>query len=282
MHIRLVAAAAIALLLAAPAWGRGRARIAALQTGLVERGLYHGTVDGVLGPATTAAVRRLQRSAGLQIDGIPGRRTRRALARYGRHSIGSRVLRRGAKGWDVAALQFQLAWHGFPSGAFDGVFGARTKSALLGFQAWAGLGADGLAGPETLRALRRSPAQCPVRLAWPLRGSVTSSFGPRGRRFHEGLDLGAPLGTVVRAARAGRVVFAGRNDGFGKLVTLAHHHGVVTMYAHLSRITVRTGERLEAGARVGLVGQTGDATGPHLHLEVQLRGASVDPLPALE
>jgi peptidoglycan hydrolase-like protein with peptidoglycan-binding domain len=281
MRARVAAVLALAVLFAPPAWGRGSARIAALQTGLVARGLYDGSVDGVLGPATESAVRRFQRRAGLEVDGVPGPRTRRALGRFGRHSIGSRVLTRGQSGWDVAALQFQLAWHGFPSGSFDGVFGERTESALLAFQTWAGLSADGMGGPGTLRALWKPPAQCPIRLGWPLRAAVSSPFGPRGDRFHEGVDLSAPEGTPVRASRSGRVVFAERNNGFGKLVTLAHHQGVVTMYAHLSRIDVRVGQRVREGARVGLVGHTGHATGPHLHFEVRLRGASVDPLPAL-
>ena len=77
-------------------------------------------------------------------------------------------------------------------------------------------------------------------------------------------------------------MFAGRNDGFGKLVVLAHHHGVTTYYAHLSRILVVGGQRLAEGDTLGRVGHTGDATGPHLHFEVRLRGASIDPLPALD
>jgi murein DD-endopeptidase MepM/ murein hydrolase activator NlpD len=281
MRARTVAALVVALTVVSPAWSRGTARIAAVQTALTMKGLYQGTVDGVLGPGTRKAVRHLQRAAHLQVDGVPGPRTLRALGRYGRHPIGSRVLRHGAVGLDVAALQFRLAWHGFPSGNFDAVFGYRTQFALQGFQQWAGLRADGKAGPSTLRALERPPAQCPIHLGWPLHGGVNSPFGPRGGRFHEGVDLAAPEGARVGASVAGRVVFAGVNDGFGNLVTIEHRLGVVTMYAHLSRISVHVGERVHAGEKVGRVGHTGDATGPHLHFEVRLRGASVDPLPAL-
>jgi len=280
MAVRVLAAVA-ALLLAGPAWGQGSARIAALQTGLSAKGIYLGTIDGVLGPSTKAAVRRFQRRVGLTPDGVPGQSTRRALGRYGRHPIASRILTRGAVGWDVAALQFKLAWHGFPSRAFDGVFGARVETALIGFQEWAGLTADGRAGPDAWRALRKPPASCPIRLGWPLRGRIASPFGPRWNRFHEGVDISAGEGDRIGASLAGRVVFAGWNDGFGQLVTIAHHHGLVTMYAHLSRIEVETGQRVSAGEEVGRVGHTGDATGPHLHFEVRLRGASVDPLPAL-
>ncbi len=281
MWARTVAAGLVALTIASPAFGRGSARVAALQTGLARKGLYRGTVDGVLGPDTRSAVRRLQRRAHIQVDGIAGPRTLRALGRYGRHPIGSRVLHRGQFGLDVAALQFRLAWHGFPSWMFDGLFGERTKEALLSFQAWADLKADGRAGPSTLAALRRPPARCPIALRWPLRGDVASPFGPRGGRFHEGVDLSAPEGARIGASVSGRVTFAGWNDGFGRLVTIAHGHGVVTMYAHLSRIETRVGERVSAGEVVGRVGHTGRATGPHLHFEVRLRGASVDPLPAL-
>ena len=106
-----------ALVLAAPAAGAGSAKIAALQVGLRAHGVYDGSVDGLAGPATTAGVRKLQRRAGLTVDGVVGPATRKALGRYGRGMLGRRQLADGAIGWDVAALQFSLAWHGFPSGA---------------------------------------------------------------------------------------------------------------------------------------------------------------------
>ena len=280
MAVRVLAAGA-ALVLASPAWGQGSARVAALQTALTAKGLYSGTIDGVNGSATRAAVRRFQRSAGIQIDGVAGPRTRRAFGRFGRHPIGSRVLSRGSFGWDVAALQFKLAWHGFPSRTFDGVFGPRVQTAVTAFQEWAGLMPDGRAGPATWRALRNAPASCPIRLGWPLDGPVVSPFGPRWNRFHEGVDIDAPEGALVGASRSGRVIFADWNDGFGRLVILAHHHGVTTYYAHLSKILVVVGQRLSEGDTLGRVGHTGDATGPHLHFEARLRGASVDPLSAL-
>jgi murein DD-endopeptidase MepM/ murein hydrolase activator NlpD len=275
-------AAVVALTFTGVAWGAGSARVAALQTALTAKGIYGGTIDGINGPGTRAAVRRFQRSVGLTPDGVAGQRTRRALGRYARHGIGSRVLHRGSVGWDVAALQFELAWHGFPSWTFDGVFGDRVEGAVTGFQEWAGLTADGRAGPATWRALRQPPASCPIRLGWPLHGPIVSPFAPRWKRFHEGLDIDAPEGARVGASRSGRVVFAGWNDGFGQLVILAHHHGVTTYYAHLSRILVVVGQRLSEGDMLGRVGHTGDATGPHLHFEVRLRGASVDPAPALD
>ena len=329
----LVAVAA-ALAFAGSAAGAGQSGVAALQVGLSARGLYAGTIDGVAGRTTTTAVRAFQRRAHLPVDGIAGPRTRAALGRYGRHALGSRPLAVRAFGWDVAELQFLLAWHGFPSGPFDGRFGARTAGALRRFQRFAGLRPDGVASSGTLAALHAPLLRLPISLAWPLRGPIGSPFGPRGYGFHAGVDvivktmgsrltrlkprsgfcaetgaaisiflptlLGLPVSTThaiagsiagvgsvtrVKAVRwgvAGRVVWAGyRAGGWGLLVTIAHRDGVRTMYAHLSRVGVQVGQRVGAGERVGRVGATGDANGPHLHFEVRLRGAAVDPLPAL-
>jgi hypothetical protein len=267
---------------AGSAAGAGRSPVAALQVGLSARGLYAGTIDGVAGPTTAAAVRAFQRRAHLPADGLAGPRTRAALGRYGRHTLGSRALSVRAFGWDVAELQFLLAWHGFPSGPFDGRFGARTAAAMRRFQGFAGLAPDGVAGAGTIAALRAPLPRLPWSLAWPLRAPVGSPFGPRGAGFHAGIDLIASGGTPVAAAASGRVVWAGyRAGGWGRLVTIAHGDGVRTMYAHLSRVSVRVGERVGVGAQVGRVGATGDARGPHLHFEARLRGAAVDPLPAL-
>src|ERR1043166_598347 len=271
-----------ALTLAPVAAASGDADVAALQVALRARGLYSGTIDGFTGPSTTAAVKRFQRRRGLQPTGNVDSRTRRALGRYGSHLLGSRPLTRGAAGWDVAALQFLLAWHGFPSSTIDGGLGMHTEKALRGFQRGAGLSVDGVAGVTTIAALRRPPATCPISLAWPLQAPIGDSFGPRGNRFPRGLDLIAPRGTPIQAAASGRVVSAGfASGGWGKLVVILHSDGVRTLYAHLSKIEVRRGMLVDTGTRLGLVGSTGDATGPHLHFEVRLRGAAVDPTSAL-
>jgi lysozyme family protein len=276
------AAVLVALVLAPAAAASHNAGVAALQVALQARGFYAGTIDGVKGPATTNAIKRFQRRAGLSADGVVGPSTRRALGTYGRHLFGSRTLTRGAVGWDVAALQFLLAWHGFPSATFDGGLGQHTARALRRFQRWTGLAADGVAGPETFAALRKPPARCPLRLAWPVKAPIGDRFGPRGSGFHAGVDLVAAQGTPVRVAAPGRVTFAGfAVGGWGKLVVVSHSDGVTTMYAHLAAISVRRGATVGTGTRLGLVGATGDATGPHLHFEVRLRGAAVDPLPAL-
>jgi murein DD-endopeptidase MepM/ murein hydrolase activator NlpD len=279
-----VAAVLIAALALVPAAGaKGRAGVAALQVGLRGQNLYVGTIDGLLGPETVQAVRELQRRAGLPVDGVVGAKTRTALGRYARHQLGTRVLSRGASGWDVAALQYELAWHGFPSGSLDGHLGLRTELALRLYQRFAALAPDGVAGQAVLTALRSPPPRSPLTLAWPLDIPFSDGFGPRGNRFHSGVDFPAPRGTPIVAAAPGRVTFAGwyRGGGYGYLVTVAHGHGVRTLYAHLSSVAVRVGQRVGAGAELGGVGATGDATGPHLHFEVRVRGAAIDPLGAL-
>jgi murein DD-endopeptidase MepM/ murein hydrolase activator NlpD len=279
----LAATFVLVLALAAPAAAAvGKPNVAALQVALRARGLYVGTIDGLGGPSTTSAVRRLQRRARIAVDGVAGPQTRRALGRYARYRFGSRLLNIGKNGWDVAALQFALATHGFPSGTFDGGFGPHTEAALRRFQRFAKLGADGVAGPATYAALLRPPARSPISLQRPVRAPLGDRFGPRDNRFHTGIDFTASSGANVRAAASGRVVHAGWDSGgYGYLVTLWHGDGVRTMYAHLSAVLVHRGQRIAAGVRLGRVGATGHAFGPHLHFEVRVRGAAVDPLPAL-
>ena len=260
----------------------GRPDVAALQVALRGVGLYGGTIDGIPGPGTRAAVRTFQARNGLAADGVAGPATRGALGRRGRPTLGRRVMRRGHSGWDVAALQFKLAWRGFPSGSIDGGFGLRTEAALRRYQAWAGLTADGVVGAGTLRALRGSIPRSPIWLVHPVRWRLGDRFGPRGNRFHTGLDYPAPAGTTVMAAGRGRVVLAGWDaGGYGNTVVIEHPRGVRSMYAHLARIGVGRGAWVAAGNVIGSVGSTGFSTGPHLHFELRLGGASIDPLTAL-
>jgi murein DD-endopeptidase MepM/ murein hydrolase activator NlpD len=257
-------------------------RAAALQVALHAKGLYGGPIDGIAGPGTRAAVRRFQARRGLVVDGIAGPATRRALGRRGRPSLGRRQIARGDRGWDVAALQFLLETHGFPLGPVDGDLGPRGTSALVRFQYWAGLAADGVAGPATLARLRRRPARSILRFAWPMHVPTGDGYGPRGTGFHPGLDFPARMGTPVAAAGRGCVSFAGWNPGgYGNLVIVAHRLGMTSWYAHLSSIAVRRGTCVVAGSRIGRVGSTGYSTGPHLHFELRLRGAAVNPLTGL-
>jgi murein DD-endopeptidase MepM/ murein hydrolase activator NlpD len=273
----VTAALALALAIAPVALARS-SKTAALQVALRAKAVYAGTVDGIDGPRTQEGVRRFQARRGLAVDGVAGPRTRRALGWHGRHRLGSRAIGANARGWDVAALQWLLATHGFPSGAFDGELGPRGEAALQRFQAWAGLGADGLAGPATIAALRKPPPRSILRFAWPLQTAVGDGFGPRGNAMHTGIDLPAATGTPVAAAGRGCVSSAGYDaGGYGNLVVIQHRAGMTSWYAHLSRITVKPGQCVVAGNLIGRVGATGRATGPHLHFELRVGGAAVDP-----
>ena len=276
-------AALAALGLAAPAVSGVRSETAALQVALTARGLYQGPLDGLAGTATVTALTRFQRDAGLPVTGRLDRRTRLALGTLGRPLGGRRALGLGNVGWDVSVAEFRLARLGFVPGRIDGRFDADTRAAVRRFQRYAGLAPDGRLGPRTFRALRRArPARSPVKLAWPLQRRVVRRFGPSGRTFHPGIDIAAPYAAGIAAAGDGRVVWAGWSPGgLGLVVTIAHGRGVRSTYAHLARVDVRVGQRVVRGALIGLVGWTGEAKRSHLHLEVRVRGASVDPLTVL-
>src|SRR5204863_2763082 len=113
--------------------------------------------------ATNAAIRRLQRRAGIAVDGVAGAQTLSVLGRRGRPRLGARLLHEGNAGFDVAELQFLLSWHGFPCATIDGGFGSHTTAALRRFQRWVGLHADGVAGASTVRALGAPPRRSPLR-----------------------------------------------------------------------------------------------------------------------
>jgi len=97
-------------------------------------------------------------------------------------------------------------------------------------------------------------------------------------RYHRGVDFAAPSGTEVRSLSRGQVVFAGAQGGYGNTVVVESEHGVKTRYAHLSEVGVETGEEVSRGQEIGKVGDTGRATGPHLHLEMEQSGRLLDPL----
>ena len=267
-------------------------KVAAVQVALKRVGLYNATVDGVRGPLTKAAIMRFQRRRGLLVDGVVGPQTRRAFGKRGRPAFGSRAMKLGDRGWDVAAMQYILARRGYPPGAIDAVFGPITGTALRNFQAALGLAADGLAGPATIAGLRHGSASRgttpvaigPVRLLRPVAGPIGDRFGARRRkhRTHTGIDFPVAAGTPVGAAGVGVTEFAGRNSGgYGKLVVVRHRLGYTTWYAHLSLITTRAGEQVTGGTRLGYVGSTGRATGPHLHFELRKNAVPIDPVPYL-
>ena len=117
----------------------------------------------------------------------------------------------------------------------------------------------------------------------PVSGTITSRFGYRsspggiGSTNHKGLDIAAPNGTAIYASAAGTVEFSGNKGSLGKLVIINHGNGVKTYYAHCSTLKVSSGQKVEAGTNIASVGKSGTATGYHLHFEVRVNGASVNP-----
>ena len=141
---------------------------------------------------------------------------------------------------------------------------------------------------ESLRALERLITRAGRALAslpsrWPVRGAVNSEFGNRpspwtkGLEFHSGMDISAERGTPVRAPSAGTVAFAGTHSEYGLTVMLDHGQDLRTIYGHLSKIVVTLGQKVERGADIGITGNTGRSSGPHLHYEILIKGRSVNP-----
>ena len=141
---------------------------------------------------------------------------------------------------------------------------------------------------DNLRALERFLGRATRVLAalpsrWPVRGSINSGFGGRTSPwsarsdFHSGLDIGAPIGTPVKAPAPGTVVFAGVHAEYGQTLIVEHGHETKSLYGHLSRLNVAVNQKVQRGDIVALTGNTGRSSGPHLHYEIQVKGQSVNP-----
>ena len=133
---------------------------------------------------------------------------------------------------------------------------------------------------EAAKATPRASVHGGVRM---VSGRVTSGFGGRWGSFHQGLDIAAPIGTPIRAPLAGTVISSGPASGFGLWVRLRHADGTITVYGHINRSLVKIGQKVSAGQEIAEVGNRGQATGPHLHIEVVTpRGAKINPRPWLD
>jgi peptidoglycan hydrolase-like protein with peptidoglycan-binding domain len=276
--------------------------------------------DGAFGQRTEDAVRGFQRARGLDVDGIAGPDTLRALDAAVRARAASPmadgVLREGERGAEVRQLQERLNAAGARDAAgrplgTDGQFGQRTEEAVRSFQRARGLEVDGLAGPDTLRALQQPAPPRPnpgaplpnpgageppvqsVRSGWPVpgraeinvadkRGEGEGEFGtPRsGGREHKGIDINGRVGDRIESFAPGRVVFTGQMRGFGNTVIIQHEGGLQTVYAHLDRITVRNDQPVDRTTQIATMGRSGNtpSTGDtHLHFEIR-EGANGTPL----
>lgn len=156
--------------------------------------------------------------------------------------------------------------------------------AWLGLTRWIGCGGIDAGSPAEAEPVAAPDPAGPtvpgdVAWRWPLLGRVTSDFGPRNQRHHDGIDITATPGTPVEAAGAGTVVRAEWWFDYGRLVEIAHPDGRMTRYAHLDTFAVKPGDVVETAAVIGTVGSTGRVTGPHLHFELIENGEPIDPIP---
>jgi murein DD-endopeptidase MepM/ murein hydrolase activator NlpD len=153
----------------------------------------------------------------------------------------------------------------------------RVGQSLLipGSYTYASLGGIEGASGSTMWSVPRASRQ----FAWPVwSGSVTSGFGMRHGTMHDGVDIGAPIGTAVHAADTGVVVFAGKLNGYGNTVIIRHSDNYVTVYGHNSRILVSEGSPVVRGQNIAEVGTSGRTTGPNLHFEVRYDNHAYNPL----
>ena len=136
-----------------------------------------------------------------------------------------------------------------------------------------------LVPPERLRAIAQDDAfDDGLRFGWPLHGIVTSQFGWRRSRMHEGVDIAARPGTPVHAAEAGRVIYASRLGGYGNVIVVQHGKRYASVYAHNRRFRVSKGASVQKGDVIAEVGSTGNASAPHLHFEIRRNRDPRDPL----
>lgn len=296
--------------------GDHSATVTAIQRALLAAGIaVGGGVDGWYGPGTATAVSQFQQTHGLAATGVVDTATATLLGVL----PATPTLAAGSRGPAVTALQQQLIAVGLrPTGGADGIYGSSTSAMVKLFQTRAGLPATGSADAATLAALLAAaaavtpatsapPAPDPATgaspavpghhgvvdleyLPVPRTCAIRSSFGARrsGGRTHKGMDIIVPRGTPVYAVRSGTITkrnldYRGSLAGNALYLTVAD--GTYFFYAHLDHFAdgIGVGVAVQAGALIGYVGSTGNAGGPHLHLEIHpLGGAAVDPYPIVK
>jgi murein DD-endopeptidase MepM/ murein hydrolase activator NlpD len=261
--------------------------------------------DGIFGVQTDTAVRQYQIRSGLEVDGIVGPATWAALFESGSATGGSNVSpqikerleqelatagrRLDAQAQGVAGTQDSGLFGGSDEGTgADPVAGSGDDT--TGGSVGGGDAGDVPAGGQTdtpsagggLEGSTPVSGACGSTVSTPVNGTVTSEFGPRGGRNHDGVDIAAPTGTAVRAAACGSVTLAGTQSGYGNIVCVTHTNAFSTCYAHLSSFATSQGAQVQQGQVIGYVGCTGSCTGPHLHFETRVNGQAQNPRGYLE
>jgi len=134
---------------------------------------------------------------------------------------------------------------------------------------------------EPARASRDRPAETTTvdgaKFVRPGSGQLTSGYGRRWGRLHAGVDLAAGIGAPIRAVTDATVLSSGTESGYGRAIRLLHSDGTVSLYGHMSSLLVNKGDKVDAGQQIGREGNTGQSTGPHLHFEIHINGAPVNP-----
>jgi murein DD-endopeptidase MepM/ murein hydrolase activator NlpD len=269
----------------------------------VQRAL-HVDDDGIFGVQTDSAVRSYQLAHGLDVDGIVGLATWGALfpgqthgvangAAIGGSNIPAAARAKVAQAVQHAGSQVAAQAETGVSGTLGGTTGVGgtgttgvggTGTTDVGGTGTSGTGTSGAGGTTTTPVASPAPGTTTVRgcgsstIIRPISGPVTSPFGPRGGRNHDGMDIGAPTGTPIHAAACGTVSFAGQQSGYGNIVCVTHTSQFSTCYAHLSRFGTTSGAHVQQGQVIGYVGCTGNCTGPHLHFETRVGGTARNPV----
>src|ERR671914_303270 len=252
-------------------------------------------VDGIVGPATWASLfesgpavgasnvspqveERLEQTlqgAGRQLDAQAG--IARPASLFGasdRDSAGGSVdgsSQSTAGGDDRATTDGSDRSAGGTTPVSTPVGGGDSDEAPAGGQSDTPSSGGGLEGTTPVSGA------CGSTLSSPVDGTVTSQFGPRWGRNHDGIDIAAPTGTAIHAAACGSVTVAGQQSGYGNTVCITHTNAFSTCYAHMSRFAVSQGARVQQGQVIGYVGCTGSCTGPHVHYETRVNGQAQDP-----